>query len=144
VRSGPLASATMRPASNRLTISCTVAPVTRWSSASTWMSGRKASEFVLAQRPLPALWRLSGDIRYFDNPDQATGIGVLDYMTTVSTGIPEGMPGMLNGRLHRAPEAADPRRHAGAGKITPSVDALFRDASTPTPASARRSGSSRC
>ena len=61
-----------------------------WSKVSTCIAGAMALyfvSFVLAQRPLAALWRLSGEIRYFDNPDQATGIGVLDYMTTVSTGI---------------------------------------------------------
>jgi hypothetical protein len=61
-----------------------------WPKVSTYIAGAMALylvSFVLAQRPLAALWRLSGDIRYFDNPDQATGIGVLDYMTTVSTGI---------------------------------------------------------
>jgi hypothetical protein len=61
-----------------------------WSKVSLCIAGAMALYFVsflLAQRPLAALWRLSGEIRYFDNPDQATGIGVLDYMTTVSTGI---------------------------------------------------------
>jgi hypothetical protein len=61
-----------------------------WSKVSTYIAGAMALyfvSFVVARRPLAALWRLSGDIRYFDNPDQATGIGVLDYMTTVSTGI---------------------------------------------------------
>jgi hypothetical protein len=43
--------------------------------------------FLVAQRPLGALWRLSGSIRYFDNPDQATGLGILDYMTTIATGV---------------------------------------------------------
>lgn len=61
-----------------------------WPKVSTCIAGAMGLylvSFVLAQRPLAALWRLSGDITYFDNPDQATGIGVLDYMTTVSTGI---------------------------------------------------------
>lgn len=61
-----------------------------WSKVSTYIGGAMALylvSFILAQRPLAALWRLSGDITYFDNPDQATGLGVLDYMTTVATGI---------------------------------------------------------
>ncbi|MFN2506998.1 MAG: hypothetical protein ABR540_22760 [Acidimicrobiales bacterium] len=61
-----------------------------WSKVSTYIGGAMVLylvSFVLAQRPLAALWRLSGDIRYFDNPDQATGLGVLDYMTTLATGI---------------------------------------------------------
>ncbi len=61
-----------------------------WSKVSTCIAlalGLYFLSFVLAQRPLAALWRLSGSVRYFDNPDQATGLGVLEYTTTVATGI---------------------------------------------------------
>jgi len=61
-----------------------------WPKVSACIGGAMALyfvSFVLAQRPLAALWRLSGDITYFDNPDQATGLGVLEYSTTVATGI---------------------------------------------------------
>jgi hypothetical protein len=43
--------------------------------------------FVIARRPLSALWKLSGEVRYFDDVDQATGLGFLDYATTVASGV---------------------------------------------------------
>ena len=39
--------------------------------------------FFLARRPLAALWRLSGEVRYFDNPDGATAFQILDYAPAV-------------------------------------------------------------
>lgn len=51
------------------------------------MVGLFLFSFLIARRPLSALWRLGGDVRYFDNVDQATGLGVLDYATTVASGV---------------------------------------------------------
>jgi hypothetical protein len=42
--------------------------------------------FILAKRPIAALWRLSGEVRYFDRLDRATPFAIFDYMIVVATG----------------------------------------------------------
>ncbi len=59
----------------------------RWSRLSAFLLlalGVTAASMVLAQRPLSSLWRLSGAVRYFDEPARVTPLSFLDYASIVA------------------------------------------------------------